>query len=102
MNEPVLPDEPPLRTRLNQETARIPWSELQRWFSSGMVIVVARDLDLIDVAEAVARDDTAAVRGWMQSGQVAKASDDQSRDWLEQDAEVWAVVIKPFILVQPE
>jgi len=40
----------PLKDRLNLETARITWPELERYFASGKVIHVAATLDLIEVA----------------------------------------------------
>lgn len=94
------PNEALLHAKLNQETASIAWSELSRWFASGMVIAVSPDLDLIDVAAAMARDDTAAFSQWMSAQRIAKVTGEQARIWLEQDRQVWAIVVKPWILVQ--
>ena len=38
------------RARINQETARLPWRELQRFFAQGRVIAVAPELDLVELA----------------------------------------------------
>lgn len=89
-----------LYKKLNMETATMPWKELQRHFAAGIVIVVDKDLDLIEVAVCVASDDKAAVKKWMAANQLLKVSDIQAQGWLEQDAVLWAVVVKPFILVQ--
>jgi hypothetical protein len=89
-----------LRRRLNLETSRLPWIELQRHYAGGNVIAVAGELDLIEVAVRMARDDTTAVRGWLETGRVTRVGDAQAAAWLEQDAELWAVVIKPWVLVQ--
>jgi hypothetical protein len=89
-----------LNAKLNQETARIPWSELTRWFASGAVVAVSPELDLITVAAAMTRDDTAAFDAWIKGQQIAKINDQQAQAWLEQDVQVWAVVVKPWILVQ--
>lgn len=89
-----------LAQRLNLETARIPWAELQGHFASGSVISVGEGLDLIAVAETLAKDDADQVKAWMESGQVAPVSDDQARHWHKQEAHLWAVVIKPWVLVQ--
>ena len=43
------------REKLNQETAQIAWSELQRFFATGQAISVDPALDLIDAAYAVSR-----------------------------------------------
>jgi hypothetical protein len=89
-----------LYAKLNRETAQIPWHELLRHFASGTVIAVSDELDLIDVAARISNDDKASVAHWMEQGQVAKVSDDQARIWLEQDAALWTVVVRPWILVQ--
>lgn len=91
-----------LRARLNGETARLQWRELQRFFASGTVIAVSDELDLVEVAVRVASDDSAAVAQWMAENRLGKASDAQASAWLEADAALWTVVVKPWILVQQE
>jgi hypothetical protein len=91
-----------LRTTLNAETARFQWQELQRFFAAGSVIAVADELDLVEVALHIASDDKAVVAQWMEQGRVGRVSDEQARAWLEQDAALWTVVVKPWILVQAE
>ncbi|MBS3963176.1 MAG: DUF2288 domain-containing protein [Methylomonas sp.] len=88
------------KTRVNLETARIPWRELQRFFAAGLVISVERQLDLVDVACEFSNDNKAVVEQWLQQGRIGHVPDTQAADWFEQDAEVWAVVVKPWILVQ--
>lgn len=89
-----------LHKKLNMETAPMPWGELMRHFASGNVIAVDKELDLIQVAACIADDDKTAVKQWMAANQLLKVSDTQARVWLEQDEVLWAVVVKPFILVQ--
>jgi hypothetical protein len=88
------------RTKVNLETAQIAWTELQRFFANGSLIYVADELDLVDVAIAVANDDQASVEKWMQANQVATVSDKQAKAWQAKDAILWAVVVRPFVLVQ--
>ncbi|HEX2531574.1 MAG TPA: DUF2288 domain-containing protein [Burkholderiaceae bacterium] len=94
------PQEDLLRKKLNLETARLPWKELLRHFAAGNVIAVSGELDLVEVALRMANDDAAAIAQWMAESRVAKVSDAQARAWLETDAALWAVVVKPWILVQ--
>ena len=89
-----------LRAKLNSETSRMPWSELQRFFAAGTVIAVSDELDLIDVAARIACDDKQVVAQWMAESRLGKVSDAQAGIWLEADASLWAVVVKPWILVQ--
>ncbi len=87
--------------KLSQETARISWSELARFFAQGRVLGVAQGLDLPAVAAAIAEDDAAKVRAWKDAGQLKPVPDEQARDWFAQDVDVWAVTIAPYVLVQP-
>ncbi len=91
-----------LHDKINRETGRIKWSELARHFASGSVIWVSEELDLIDVALRIAHDDKDSVSKWMTAGVVAKVSDVQAESWTAADATLWASVVSPFVLVQPE
>ena len=88
------------RARITGETAKIPWLELQRFFASGKVIWVARELDLVDVAYAMQLDDVERVGNWTAKAQLAPVSDDQARAWVADDCLLWAVTVKPWVLVQ--
>ena len=89
-----------LRNTINQETATLPWQELLKHFAGGNVIFVHQDLDLVQVALQMANDDAAQISSWLASGQIAKVSDAQAQSWLEQDAHLCSVVVKPWVLVQ--
>ena len=91
-----------LHDKINRETSRIKWSELERHFASGSVIYVSEQLDLIDVALRIAHDDKDSIGKWMAAGTVAKVSDVQAQTWTQSDATLWASVVSPFVLVQPE
>lgn len=92
--------EPDLRAKLNSETAKIAWPELARHFARGVVVVVMPGVDLIEVAHAMARDDSAALAAWMQAGQVVRAEAEQARDWHVRQAVFWAVVVAPWVVIQ--
>ena len=91
-----------LHDKINRETGRVKWSELDRHFAAGSVIYVSEELDLIDVALHVAHDDKDSILKWMSAGTVAKVTDLQAQTWTAADATVWASVVSPFVLVQPE
>ena len=90
------------RVRILAETAKIAWKELQRYFAQGIVVMVKPGLDLVDVAYEVTRDNEEQVKRWMEAGKLQNVSDDQAREWLQANALMWAVVVKPWVLVQPE
>ncbi|MBI3229588.1 MAG: DUF2288 domain-containing protein [Burkholderiales bacterium] len=89
-----------LRSRLNQETARLPFAELFRHFAAGSVVLVADGLDLVEVAVQFSQDNKTQVAQWMESGKIARASDQDAQKWVDQAQELWAVVVSPWVLVQ--
>lgn len=91
-----------LRLKVNSETARLPWRELEKHFAQGNVVWVANELDLVEVAVRISHDDKATIVQWMADCKVAKVSDQQALSWQAADASLWAVVVSPFILVQEE
>jgi hypothetical protein len=86
---------------LNQETSKIPWLEMQKFFASGSAIFVNEELDLVETAAELSLDNKAALEHWMYQGKVAPVNDEQAKLWLAHDTVVWAVVIAPWVLVQP-
>lgn len=88
------------KAKLNQETSQIAWSELQRYFARGVVLHVDDSLDLIDVGYQVSVDNKYAVEGWVEQGSVGAVSDEQAQVWFEANRELWAVVVRPWVLVQ--
>lgn len=91
-----------LRLKINRETARLPWSELERHFAQGNVVYVSEALDLVEVAVRISHDDRESIARWMNEGKVAKVSDAQAQSWALTDAVLWASVVSPFVLVQPQ
>jgi hypothetical protein len=89
------------RTKVNLETSQIAWKELQRYFAGGVALAVAADLDLVEVAYQMSLDNAAQIRQLMEAGKFGKVSDEQARGWLATDEVLWAVVVSPWVLVQP-
>jgi len=89
------------RARILGETAKIQWVELQRWFASGTAIFVSPELDLVEIAYQLSIDNAAGFHEWVSTGLIDRVTDEQAVDWLQADAMVWAVVVKPWVLVQP-
>lgn len=89
-----------IRGKLVSETAKMPWTELQRFFANGSTLYVSPDLDLIDVAFAFQRDLAPQVKPWLDQALVAPVSTDQAKAWFKQDSLLWTVVVKPWVLLQ--
>ncbi|MCH8536234.1 MAG: DUF2288 domain-containing protein [Alkalimonas sp.] len=89
-----------IKAKITSETARINWLELQKFYAAGSVIAVAPELDLVEVAFAFSQDHTTLVQSWLEQGSVARVSEQQAQQWFDNQQELWAVVISPWVLVQ--
>ena len=97
---PLEPSPDELRQRLNLETGRISWTELQRHFARGVVVIVAPPLDLIQVAACFAQDNKTQVEDWIKTGLVQRALANDARRWQDVAAQFWSCVVAPWVLVQ--
>lgn len=88
------------RAKINLETSKIAWQELQRFFANGAALAVAADLDLVEVAFQMSQDNVEQIQQWATVGKLGKVSDEQAGEWLAGDVSVWAVVVSPWVLVQ--
>lgn len=93
-------DDDALCADLVGQTAKIDWSELERFFAKGQVVRVDPGVDLVEVAMALIRDRTEPFRAWQDAGQVAVLDTDTARRWAGGETVLWAVVTPPWILVQ--
>ena len=90
-----------LRANINNETSQISWVELQRFFAGGWLIYVSSEINLLDVAVAFSLDEKDKVSKWLTSGEVAKVSDEQAKQWHADNTTFWSTVTKPWVLIQP-
>ncbi len=95
-----LPENVTASDALNLQTAQIPWLELQRSYAQGRVIAVRSDLDLVQIAAQLVENDTDSVESLIRQNAIMFASDEQALKWFEKDAQLWAVVVTPWVLVQ--
>ena len=57
-------------------------------------------VDMIRVAQLMASDDVKAISGMLEKKEIGKVTDEQAQRWSDSDALLWAVVVRPWILVQ--
>ncbi|MEQ6340385.1 MAG: DUF2288 domain-containing protein [Gammaproteobacteria bacterium] len=89
-----------LRPRLNVETGKLAWHELERHFARGVVVKVSVDLDLVEIAASMSKDDKAAIERLIQADKLSRVSVEDAKDWHERKPTFWAVVVAPWVLVQ--
>jgi len=84
-----------------RDLAEVSWRELKIHLKRDAIIVVAAELDLIDVAVAVANDDKSLVEVWIGENQLGKPTEEQLKSWEEEsEYRFKMLIVQPFILVQ--
>lgn len=87
--------------KLLRETGKIEWALLAPHFESGDLVMVRNPLDLVMVAYRFAEDDKEQVGQWLEAGEVARLEAEQARQFDEENPMFWAVVVAPWVLIQP-
>ncbi len=90
------------KAKILGETAKIAWRELERFYAQGKLILVDNSLNLVEAGYAISLDDATKIIEWMEEGILLKQFDDLAKQWHEDDAQVWSVVIHPWVLVQAD
>ncbi len=89
-----------IKAKIISETARISWPQLQKFYAAGSVVSVSAGLDLVEVAFAFSADNKVQVADWLAAGSVGRTTEQQAQQWFDNNTELWAVVISPWVLVQ--
>ncbi len=88
------------KAKIVAETAVVPWKDLEKFYPQGKLILVDETLNLVDVGYSISLDDATKIIEWMEQDLLVKEFDNQAKAWHNENADVWSVVINPWILVQ--
>ena len=89
-----------MRESLAEGLGEAPWSMLEAHAQRDGLIIVSPELDLLDVAVALAQDDGASVAGWMNEGRLTKPDAAALAAHAEDEAHQWPfIIVAPFVLV---
>ncbi len=78
------------------------WSDLRAHAARDALIVVAAQLDLLDVGVAVATDDAPRVQRWIEAQLLTKPSAAELARWpAEPLATFESLVVAPYVLIRP-
>lgn len=90
-----------MRETLAASLGPIEFSDIRAHLARDAVIVVDASLDLLEVGEAVARDDKARVAKWIEQGLIGKPTLDKIDAWSKIEGAAWtALVVQPFVLLR--
>lgn len=87
--------------KLAKYTGDVDWSYLKPHFDSGALLYVDSTLDLTTVGEAFSNDESGKVQAWLKTGDLVKPSEPHAVHWEESGARFMALVVSPFVLIQP-
>ncbi|APR77700.1 Hypothetical protein A7982_03047 [Minicystis rosea] len=91
-----------MRERLATFLGEVFWSDLAAHAARDALIIVADDLDMLDVGVAVATDDASRVGRWIEEQRLKKpTSQDLARFRAEPEAKFESLIVQPFVLVRP-
>ncbi|QSV46610.1 DUF2288 domain-containing protein [Geobacter benzoatilyticus] len=79
------------------------WNWLRAHLERGGLIVVDREIDIAEVAERIARDDTETVGAWIETGKLSKPNDEQVATWdANAGTSFSTLIISPYVLIKEQ
>ena len=87
--------------KLKKYTGVVDWEYLKPHYKSGALIYVDPCLKITEVGTAVSNDDKKQIEAWLKSGDLVKPSDLHEQWWEENPQDFTALVVSPFVLMQP-
>lgn len=87
--------------KLEKYTGEVDWTYLEKHYAAGALLYVDPSVDIVEVGKAFVRDDAEAVEGWKKKGDLVVPSTPHAMFWEESKARFTALVVSPFVLIQP-
>lgn len=87
--------------RLEKYTGEVTWDYLRPHFASDALVYVDPALSLTEVGHAFTNDDADRVSMWRKTGDLVTPSAPHAAYWEESKARFRALVVSPFVLIQP-
>jgi len=90
-----------LKAELRESIDEAEWEWLIPHVQRDAVILVAKELNLLDVAEAIANDRQQSVQQWIDEQLITKPSVDQLGQWnSDRQKRFNTLILQPFVLAQ--
>jgi hypothetical protein len=90
-----------IRSRLQEELDTVEWRALRPQLRRDSLILVAPELEMVEVAWRIARDCSPEVAGWIAAGQLRKPGVEELAVWeRELEKPFRMLIVAPYILVQ--
>lgn len=90
-----------LRAELAQNLDEAEWNWLVPHVQRDAVVVVATELDLLDVGVAIASDNVSSIQNWIGEQLIQKPSHTQLAQWNSDRTKRFnTLIVQPYVLVQ--
>lgn len=90
-----------LKEKLKKDVLETTWEPLAPHFAKGTVYLLDEDLDLVEVGEAMAKDDVAHIKRWLDDGLMAPPTPEEATLFAKNtDILFKMLIIEPYVLVQ--
>ena len=100
MSETPMSRREAINRRLRETEGPIELTDLVAHLEREAVFLVATSLDLVEAGLAIAEDEVDLVGGWLQKGELRKATKDDHEAWVAASLRFTAIVVQPFVLVR--
>ncbi len=87
--------------KLEKYTGTVDWKYLAPHYLTGSLFFVDLQLTLVEVGQAISKNQTEKVEGWLKSGDLVKIGNLHAEQWQKGGTEFEALVISPFVLCRP-
>ena len=87
--------------KLEKYSGTVDWQYLKTHFEKDVLLYVDVSLQLTEVGKAIATDERSAVDRWLKTGDLLKPGQPHAEYWESTQAKFTAMVVSPFILIQP-
>lgn len=87
--------------KLDKYTGEVDWTYIKPHFLSGALVYVDPGLSLTEVGRAFAEDEVEQVTAWRKTGDLVTPSQPHADYWESSGARFTALVVSPFVLIQP-
>ncbi len=85
---------------LQGECAPVFYKEIEKFFAKGMLVLVANELDIINVALAIQADDKKIMEKWIAQELIIRVHDEHAIKWSQSNEPLMAITAVPWVLVQ--
>jgi hypothetical protein len=89
-----------LKTQLSEQLADSEWTDLIPHAKRDALIVVNDSLDMLEVAEAIAKDNVMLVQQWISQQLIHKPSAEELNLWNDNPTQTFStLIVQPFVLI---